>query len=496
MSTFLIRFLVMLTITASFKLLTRTARDLRVYKTNPNRINRHLRTSSDGGAASSPVATPSPSVTSHTTLRPSYDVPKDLVYPTGVKDLVVLAKGKAKLFQNGNPLIYGGAVDDKASSRNIEDGDEVLIVDSNMNMLGRGVYNKQSQYRVRVLARSYEDIFNNSLEDLLVARFEQSIKLREALNLIKDTSENEEVFRLCNGEGDRLSGLVIDVLGPHVVIQASALWCMSHRVAIENAIHRIKPGIGCTSVIWKVAESRLRQDGYEQELEDESDDTLDSSIVVKENDCVYRVDPQGGQKTGFYCDQRDNRANLRQYCKDKTVLDTFCYSGGFSISALKGQARLVTAVDSSEYALKLAKENMKLNGYDLDGSKHIELVKDDAIKYMKTCADQGRLYDIVICDPPKLAPSRSTLPRAINKYLKINTAGLKVVNSGGLFMTCTCSGAMSQNTDKFFNMLHEAAKLAKKEIKILSVSNAAKDHPVQLGYRESNYLTAVLCQVI
>jgi 23S rRNA G2069 N7-methylase RlmK/C1962 C5-methylase RlmI len=359
------------------------------------------------------------------------------------------------------------------------------------------MYNKQSQYRVRVLARSYEDMFDDTLEDLLVARFEQSAKLRQTLNLIEDSADtNENVFRLCNGEGDRLSGLVIDVLGPHVVIQASALWCMSHRPAIENAIHRILPQVGCKSVIWKVAESRLRQDGYQQDLEEEINDAVECSIVVKENDCAYRVDPQGGQKTGFYCDQRDNRASLRQYCKDKTVLDTFCYSGGFAINALKGQARSVTGVDSSEYALELAKENMKLNGYNLDDNEHVELVKDDAIKYMRACADEGHTYDIVICDPPKLAPSRSTLPRAISKYLKINTAGLRVVSSGGLFMTCTCSGAMSQNMDKYYNMLHEAAKLAKREIRILSVSNAAKDHPVQLGYRESNYLTAVLCQVI
>lgn len=328
---------------------------------------------------------------------------------------VILEKGKARLFQDGNPLIYGGAVKEVVGDP--QPGDEVIVNDHMGNTLGRGVFNPFSQYRVRMMARAYESLYPLSFGDLLKVRIEQAIALRSAISL---PSEINSVYRLVNGEGDRLGGLVVDVLGTTVVAQSSAFWVEKHKAVIEKAILET---VKCHKLVWRRAEGRLKQDGYTGELSDvvivaENNDKNENveDLIVVENGVKYVVSPEDGQKTGFYCDQRDNRMMIRELSKGKSVLDTFCYSGGFSVNAAIGGAIAVTSVDSSKPALDTADKNIELNNVN----NIVTTVKADAVEYMKKMQIDGKLFDIVICDPPKLAPTRTSLEKAKNKYVQIN----------------------------------------------------------------------------
>lgn len=384
---------------------------------------------------------------------------------------VILEKGKARLFQDGNPLIYGGAVKEVVGDP--EPGAEVNVEDHMGNLLGRGVFNPFSQYRVRMLARSHDPAFAMPFEELLKVRIEQATVLRRAVGL---PSAENTVYRLINGEGDRLGGLVVDVMAGTIVAQSSALWVERHRAAIELAI---SSSIASDRFVWRRAESRLKQDGYTGEMMDiissakPTTATSSSSaaaaavedVIVIENGIKYYVSPEDGQKTGFYADQRDNRQKIRSLCHGKTVLDTFCYSGGFSLNAALGGAVQVTAVDSSKPALDTANKNTILNGVE----NIVTTVKADAIEYMKKMLADGQTYDVVICDPPKLAPTRTSLDKAKSKYAKINSLAMQLVKPGGVLLTCTCSAAMAQSED-FRYMLLDSAKQAKRDLTVLSTT--------------------------
>ena len=221
-----------------------------------------------------------------------------------------------------------------------------------------------------------------------------------------------------------MTGLVIDIFGSTVVIQSSALWVEHHRVAIEAALDLTLIDQTYT-YLWRQADVRLKQDGYFDILPNKGnrrnstdikawpyDDTPEEEpVVILENGVKYLVRPDDGQKTGFYCDQRENRRMIKELSYNKTVLDTYCYSGGFSINAALGGATSVTYVDSSQAALDTANHNSILNQVDHIVKGH----KSDALDYMLSMLTQGEQYDIVICDPPKLAPTRSSLDRARSK---------------------------------------------------------------------------------
>jgi len=462
---------------------------------------------------------------------------------------VVLEKGKAKLFQDGNPIIYGGAV--REVKGDPKAGSEVLVTDHMGNLLGRGLFNPHSTYRVRMLSRGYEEVHSLPLVELLKARIAQAIALRQSIGL--PNSKTNTAYRLINGEGDRLGGLIVDVFDGVIVAQSSAYWVEEHKETLEVALLEAIVGgkkstkkASKTTVVWRRAESRLKQDGW---IGSVNDDPLPAgltgvsaagNLLVKENGLQFSVSLSEGQKTGFYCDQRDNRLSLRAVAQGKDVLDAYCYTGGFAINAAIGGASRVVAVDSSQPALDAAAENARLNGLVVAGddegreSKHavLELVKGDCVEVMKRLAEKGEKFDVVICDPPKLAPSRRDLAKARPKYLKINSLAMSLVRPGGLLLTCTCSAAMTQagkDTDNgtkegggresgrsgdggregwrksggngggggggFLGMLSEAAKLARREVTLLSSSGAAADHPVSLSYQEGAYLTAALLHV-
>lgn len=342
--------------------------------------------------------------------------------------IVTLEKGKARLFQDGNPIVYGGAVKEIIGLPKI--GDEVVVKDYMGNNIGRGIFNPISTYRVRLFARSYESLFTESFENILENRIQKAKDLRESLglgsNLVDNIDIKTTVYRLVNGEGDRLGGLVIDVLGSTIVCQASAYWVETYKATILQLVSKV---MGSEyKLIWRQAESRLKQDGFTDC--DETNDVSDSdrSEIVLERNVKFVVYPESnGQKTGFFCDQRDNRYSLGLLAKNKEILDCYCYSGGFTLHAALNNAKSIIAVDSSTTAIDLVRENLKINNIDFN---KINLIKADAVEYMKLMQSQGKYFDIIICDPPKLAPSRSSLEKAKNKYIKINSLAMSIIKSG------------------------------------------------------------------
>jgi 23S rRNA G2069 N7-methylase RlmK/C1962 C5-methylase RlmI len=447
---------------------------------------------------------------------------------SAVAGTVCLKGGKARLFKvSGHPIVYGGAVDNVKGS--VQAGDVVDVVDVSGDLIGWGVYNPHSMYRVRLLATNEPTLLaHRDVGALLRERLLQASDLRRACGL---PSESTSAYRLVNSEGDRLSGLTVDVFGETAVAVASALWLEQRREDVLAALSEL-PGV--SEVVWRRSDGRLQQDGWEPppkapkptEAEAEAPPALalspeeraaaaaarraEAEVEVTESGLKFVVAPALGQKSGFYCDQRDNRRWLAEACQGKRVLDLFCYSGGFAISAARGGAASCVGVDSSAFALELAARNAHLNGLDATCS----FVQADVHKYLKPHAyasppkrdgeggggapppmvDAGA-YDVVICDPPKLAPSVKDLPRATRKYRQLNSGAMRAIApSGGLLLTFTCSAAMTQSGG-FLRMLQEAAQAEGRSLTVLRVSGAAPDHVVNPGCPETEYLTGIAAWV-
>jgi 23S rRNA G2069 N7-methylase RlmK/C1962 C5-methylase RlmI len=467
--------------------------------------------------------------------------------------VVVLKRNKqSKSFRDGGQLVFGGSIDrapknlkmgdivqvyvpDKVSNNNSsrDDGDSKTNDKNNTKMetptpitlIGWGVYNPESMYRVRLLCHGIfgdEDVINaikNNLDDdpgsgisydqavlrqILMKNFERAINTRRALGL--PSASVTDTYRLVNGEGDSLSGLAVDVVGDQVaVVMSSAAWCEIHQHTIIDCLQTVLPDH--YEIIWKKTPSRLQQDGYhvkvnskeerdEENLENGKRSTglcnYDRLVIATENEIKYNIWPfRDGQKTSVYCDQRINRWNLAQHCSGKNVLDLCCYHGGFSLNAAKNGAMNVIGVDSSQDAVDACKANAELNNMG-----NVDFVKSDISDFMKICSQK---FDVVVLDPPKLAPSVSGLQRASRKYHSLNRDALKLINdSGGLFMTCTCSAAMTQQDggQYFLQMVHQAALAAKRQVTLISVHGAAPCHtqsPITLP--AGKYLTAALFMV-
>jgi len=375
--------------------------------------------------------------------------------------------------------------------------------------LGWGVYNPKSLYRVRLLchtnlqpALSNELVTldsHNRLRLILENKISTALATRKAVGL---PNTETDTYRLINGEGDGLSGLAVDILGGKVaVIMSSATWCQIHQTTIQTALKEILPSDFI--IVWKTTPNRLKQDGWveadDQRREEQVAENVDESIIVRESGVSYMTFPLHGQgqKTGFYCDQRDNRKHLASLCSGKRVLDLCCYHGGFSLTAkLLGGASHCTGVDSSQGAIDICNKNSKLNGLEDD----IFFEKGDISKFMQEKAAQKQCWDVIVLDPPKLAPSVSGLDRASRKYHSFNRDAIALINQdeGGLLLTCTCSAAMTQKNggQYFLEVVQKAATSAGRSITLLQTSGAAPCHTQSpASYPAGAYLTAALFYV-
>ncbi|CAA6668650.1 unnamed protein product [Spirodela intermedia] len=391
---------------------------------------------------------------------------------------VVLKKGKTQLFRDGNPMVYSGAVD-RIIGR----------PPPKTEAIGWGLYNSVSMFCVRLMQLE-EEVARDpccvlNMDKLIEARMGEAIELRRSMGL---PSMDTDAFRLVNSEGDRLSGLIVDIFGNVAVVASSAAWVEKYRAEIELCIRKIS---GIEHVRWRPSIEILKEEGLN--ILDESDPSssdISGTVKVKENGIRYSISLEG-QKTGFYADQRESRQLISSISKGKRVLDICCYSGGFALNSARGGAIDVIGVDSSLPALELARENIVLN--EMDPSR-ISFVKEDATAFMKGAASRQESWDLVILDPPKLAPRRKALQSASGMYRSLNSLAMKITRPGGLLMTCSCSGAMTQS-GIFLNILQNAASMAGRKITVLRQAGAACDHPLDPSYPEGAYLSNVLLRV-
>jgi 23S rRNA G2069 N7-methylase RlmK/C1962 C5-methylase RlmI len=363
-----------------------------------------------------------------------------------------------------------------------------------------------------MLLKVQEEMLSVVLKD----KFQKAVRIRQAMGWPSSTTDT---YRLVNGEGDELSGLAVDIIGGKVaVVMSSAAWCQIYQTLITTTLEEVLPH---HDVVWKTTPSRLRQDGYEMETndgknddDDDDDEAVEGSkanydedqpVIGMENGVKYQVFPYRlkGQKTSVYCDQRENRFNVAQLCQGKKVLDLCCYHGGFALNAaLNGRAAHVIGVDSSQDAIETCMSNAKLNGITSDDNDVttsgplVEFVQADISTYMQSCREQ---FDVIVLDPPKLAPSVKDLDRATRKYHSLNRDAIKLISDdGGHFMTCTCSAAMTQKDGgtAFLQMVQQASLAARREITLLRVSGAAPCHTqAPVSFPAGNYLTVALFHV-
>lgn len=407
--------------------------------------------------------------------------------------VVLLRPGRARPFWHGNPVVFSGAV-----ARLLGEpgpGDLVEVRDDGGRTIGHGFYNPASQYRVRLMRLEREREVPLEVPGLLRARLAAARRLREAIDL---PSALTDCYRLANSEGDLASGLTVDVYGNVAVVQAGALWVQRHDEAVADAV---RSALGPqTEVVRRVSEAVRRQEGMEPapaappvapgeapgRAGAAADDPARSApVTVQEEGLNFLVDPRAGQKTGFYLDQRDNRALVRKLAGGRRVLDAFCYTGGFSLNAAAGGATEVLGVDSSGPAIALARSNAARNGLEA------RLEEGDAQEALR---DSPGRWDLVVCDPPRLAAGRRSLGPALERYRHLNRAAVAALAPGGLLLTCSCSGAVSR--EAFLAVLREAATEAGRRLAILGCRGAAGDHPVNPAYPEGEYLKCFLAVAV
>ncbi len=352
------------------------------------------------------------------------------------------------------------------------DGDLVRVVDREHLPLGFGLWNERSQISLRLLTSGIEVPGRAFWE----GRIDRAVALRrEGLGLDEVTN----AYRVSHAEGDGLSGLVIDRYDDVLSVEVFSLG-MYQRIGpiLELAAFRL----GTKHFRVHVDERIALAEDFSGRLV--TSPKLPPRVTIAEHGVRFRVHFEAAHKTGFFCDQRDNRLALTRFCRDRTVLDLCCYSGGFGLYALvKGKARDVTCVDLDEKAIALARENANAN------QVRPSFVHADAFGYMRQMAQNGKTFGTVVLDPPKLIPNRLEISAGKRKYFDLNVLAMGLVEPGGMLLTCSCSGLLS--AEEFVILLRAAARRAGRAAQILAVTGAAPDHPVALDALEGSYLKAV-----
>jgi len=392
---------------------------------------------------------------------------------------VILKPRRARPFYNRHPWVFSGAIGRVEGEP--QAGCQADLFSQEGEFIGRGLYNPDSNIRLRLYSWEPEEQLD---ERFWSERIDQATELRRQLF---PTWSDHTAFRLVYSEADGLSGLTVDRYGDWLIVQLTSLALASQQELLVQLLNdKLRP-----AGIW------LRTEKGIAELEGLSltDGPLAGAapprpLFIEEHGIRFGVDIVEGQKTGFYLDQRENRAAAAGYCRNRRVLDAFCYSGGFGISALKlGGAKQVLALDVSEAALALARENSALN--DLRGS--IEFKKADAFSALQELHDAGERFDAVVLDPPKMTRHRAGLKQALRAYHNLNEMAVHLLNPGGMLVTCNCSGLIS--TDDFILTLAGVATATGRRIRILESRGAAPDHPAGVQCLETSYLQCIICHV-
>jgi len=391
---------------------------------------------------------------------------------------VILKKGKEKAAVLRHPWIFSGALD-KVKGKPLN-GEVVAVRSADKEFLAYAYYHDQSRVALRLLEWNEETIIDNAWYS---QKIKQAIASRSHL-----LSEQTNTCRLVFSEADFLPGLIVDKYADFLSLQVlSAGIDAVQSDIIEILIAELNP----KGIFDKSDAGARKHENLEPVQGLLWGETPPEFIEVKENGIKYHINIADGQKSGFYCDQRHNRMILAEYTKEKTVLDCFCYSGGFSLNSLNHGATHVTSVDSSGLAIETLQHNLGLNGFAADKQNSIQ---SDVNKQLRTFKEEGRKFDVIVLDPPKYAPSRSALDRAARAYKDLNRLGMLLLESGGILATFSCSGAVDMET--FKQIIAWAALDAGKEVQIIKQFHQPEDHPVRISFPEGEYLKGLLLRVL
>lgn len=385
---------------------------------------------------------------------------------------VILNKGKETSPQRFHPWIFSGAIAKKEAG--LEEGALVEVYSSQKQYLGTG-YFANGSIAIRLISFTQTTID----ETFWFNKLNKAYQYRQQLGIM---NAHTNVFRLFFGEGDGASGLILDYYNGHVVFQSHSWGIYLQK---ENIIAAIKKVIGLDlkSIYDKSAETLPKQ--FTEKVQNGFLHGSEEEVIVKENGHIFKIDFIHGQKTGFFVDQRESRQLLSNYCSGKTVLNTFSYTGGFSVYAAAAGAEIVHSVDVSKSAIELCNKNIELNGF-----KNHEGYAIDTFDFLK---DKKDIYDVIVLDPPAFAKSRDSKHNAVIGYKRLNAMALKLIKPNGLLFTYSCSGVVDKGL--FFNTITAAAIEAKRNVKVIHYLSQPADHPVIPFFPEGEYLKGMVLWV-
>ena len=388
---------------------------------------------------------------------------------------IYLKRGKEESLKRFHPWVFSGAI--RNMDEGIAEGDTVRVITNEGDFIAVGHYQIGS-IAVRVL--SFDDIAIDG--GFWEKRIASALSMRQSIG-IADNPQND-TYRLVHGEGDNLPGLVVDCYGKTAVVQAHSVGMHVCRNEVCKALVEVM-GTRIENVYYK-SETTLP---FKADLGQENGflyGHTEDNIAV-ENGLKFRIDWLRGQKTGFFVDQRENRSLLERYAKGRSVLNMFCYTGGFSVYAMRGGAKLVHSVDSSAKAIELTRLNIEMNFPD--DSRH-KAFCEDAFKYLDESGDK---YDLIVLDPPAFAKHRSALHNALIGYIRLNVKGLERIRHGGILFTFSCSQAVTK--ENFRTAVFTAAAQAKRSVRILHQLHQPADHPINIYHPEGEYLKGFVLYV-
>lgn len=407
---------------------------------------------------------------------------------------VTLKPSKEKSLLRRHPWVYANAIECVEGKPAL--GATVIVRAHDGRFLARAAYSPHSQIRLRVWSFDEAEPIDHAF---FKRRVQRAVAHRQAF--VRDTG----AVRLIFGEADGLPGLIVDHYVEDVTGDLSGdagggagrgqLVCQFMAAGVEAWKEAIVAALvgatGCPHVYERSDVSIREKEGLPQTTGVLAGDAPPDTLVTRENGVRYHVDVRSGHKTGFYVDQRDNRALVQAYAAGRDVLNCFCYTGGFSLAALGGGARRVVSIDSSGEALALARANVEVNGFDAERAQWLDA---DAFRTLRSLVDEGERFDLVVLDPPKFAPAREHVDRAARAYKDINLSGFKLLRPGGLLFTYSCSGAI--DAELFQKIVAGAAADARVDARILKRLGAGLDHPLLAAFPEGEYLKGLLLQIV
>ena len=366
----------------------------------------------------------------------------------------------------------------------VSDGKLVEVYTNAVGFLATGIINRKSKITVRLISTEHADQVSANISEFWKKR------VRDAVSIRYLSFSKEDSMRLIFGEADLIPGLIVekyvDSDQVYLVVQFLALACDVYRKEIISALKEVVS----PDYIFERSDASVRG----KEGLDEKSGWIGKAgkevITIRENGIYIKVDIARGQKTGYFLDQKFNRKRVADFCHGKKVLDTFTHTGAFGLNAFMGGAREVVSCDISQEAVDLVNENISLNNA---GSK-MKSVCADVFDLLKKYESEGEKFDVIILDPPAFTKAASSINKAYSGYKEINLRAMRLLNEGGILVTCSCSHYFDENT--FYSMIMHAAKDSHKKIQVLEKRGAAPDHPVLLGYPKSEYLKCAICRVM